>query len=638
VKTRVAVIGIAVLVVALAVFLAARRRSEKPASVRIHQLPPPSPLPPDAFPKIERTPVDPDPATVKEKPDPAAAKRALAKALGAMPLDRLHQWLPNLEAMHGGASPEFREFSRAFIAAAGDELIPLVKSLLAECASEEAKFLLAGVLGEARKPEAISLLQDLINQGPGGPAVGSALYSIGMARAPEGLAYLKSWLATSKKSGSKDHALLVGPALAAIGQHGLASFDFMMSEALARRDQQFPSMGQVIGAIRGVDAVEKLRELYGGDPSWSVKYGAALALGSEPSALEFLAEQPDPTLAGYALLAGREIPDIWNTTASKRAEIAERLLSSNGVPSGNVAKDSKYLLAASLLSREAARPLYDSLSSSVPENPGEDHKTWLTNLIAAFADQPDLDVRVNELGKAWNITPFELQRAIEVGVLRGALPGRGVGATKLVQDLIATAAVVDPIAAKVTKGGKPMVSTSITMSAVLRTGIAESSLSGALEEAWRGSTTSEAKARLVDAVLRGAYPFNPAREGLQWTHPEGFLETALRESPSPAAAFAYVVTASPATPDAAALQAIADIIHGNQWDAGSSPTAWRLIAPVIGGYFGRWGTAADIPKLQSIPAAFPYPAGWTPQQAEALRADLLRETRRAIDAIRLSGN
>lgn len=638
-RPRVAVVVIAVILLAvLALILTRRAGKPEPArpgapAKKSARIPSPNPRP------VDLHQPDADSAIVKENPDPVAAKRALAKALGAMSLDRIQQWAQDLEAMHGGACPEFREFARAFLAAAGPDVVPIVKSLLAECGSDEAKFLLAAVLGESRNPAALPLLKELAKD-TGTLTTSSALYAVGMARTPEGLEFLKSWLKTSRRHALKDLNALLGPALAAIGQHGIESFDTMVEEARQRTTGAIPTKAQVLGYIRGASAIEGLRKILETDNDRGMKYGAALALGSsiDSTALELLAGHSDPLLAAAGLLAPRRIPDVWNATAPQRAELAERYLVANGIPSGDARKDAACMTLAMLLPPQVARPLYESITSSPPGSGGSE---WLASFIAAFGDQSDIGEWVVELSKRMNLSAAQIRGSIEAGIQRGALPGRATGGSSLVMELLTAVRNPETNLSPVRKGKELMPVPTHTLSAVMRSGIAASTLSTSLGEAWNQMPAPDAKSMLVQAALQGAYP-GPASESLQWTYPEDFLAQVVREAPNAStrqdAAYAYLVAGHPINPDPAAMRAVSDMIAANDWDFTSRPTSVRIIAPVIGSYYARWGSAADLERLRALPYSFPVPEKWTPQQAEIFRKELAREMQRTIDAIKLSGN
>jgi hypothetical protein len=60
----------------------------------------------------------------------------------------------------------------------------------------------------------------------------------------------------------------------------------------------------------------------------------------------------------------------------------------------------------------------------------------------------------------------------------------------------------------------------------------------------------------------------------------------------------------------------------------------QLAPSVMGDYYARYGTQSDIAWLKRVPDDFPYPAS-QPGTHSLIRAELSRESKRAIDAIRL---
>ena len=562
----------------------------------------------------------------------AAAKLALARCLASMSIGRADRWTYYLEAMHGGASPEFKAFARDFLAAAGADVVPLVKSLLAECSSEEAKFLLAAVLGEARRPEAVTVLKDLIGQAPGLQTTAAALYSIGMTRTLEGLDFLRTWLSAARAAESKNLGYLLGPVLSAIGRHGADSIDLLLAEARTRGDATFPSKAEIVGWIRGEDAVERLRRLFESDEDPGVRAGAGSALGSSsnPADLEFLAMQPGPWRVGLALLAPRNLPDVWNATAAVRRQIAERLLSAAAIPTGDARKDSAYLHLATLLPADKVRPLYESLAAADPAELSSDPKALLSRFIEVFGDQPDLDAWIDDLAERPGLPPRELQRAIEIGVTKSALPGKNVASSALVLELLA--AVGDP--------ETPRWLVPLALAPVMRSGISEAALSASLQESYGRALTTEAKRTLLEAVIGGA-PYQHMGS-LQWTQPDGFVASVLRETADPGlkllAAYAYLVSGAPGSADPGAARAVSDLVGPSLGDLAASPRSMRLVPSVLGAYYARFGTPSDVARLEALPDDFPYPTVLSPEHRTALRDELLRESLRAIDAIRLSSN
>lgn len=564
---------------------------------------------------IEVSPTAPVTAT-ESKPDRHAARRALSRGLAWMSLHRADMLSRHLEAMHGGASPEFRRFAREFLTAAGDDAIPIVKSLIEECASDEAKFLMAAVLGETRSPDAIPVLKDLIAKGPGLQVTASALYSIGMSRTRDGLDYLTGWLTTARESKSKDLGVLLIPALSSIALHGADSLDVMVAEARRRGDEQYPSKAEVVAMIRGADAAERLRQIYSDETDWALRQGAAMALGSSARAedLEWMARTE---YARTALLAARNIPDIWEPTADLRRSLAERVLSTKADPE-------RHLHLAQLLPADKARAIYERVTSMTDF--GIDPRAFLISVVTAFADQPDLDVRLTRMLAESGLTPHDQQRVVEIGVEQSSIPGKDVGGGPMVARLLAQ--VKDP--------ANPWNLVQLAMPPVMKSGISESSLSTALTEGWRASAIGPRNS-LLGSVMQGAYP---SFGSLRFTQPEQFLAAVLREESEPAiklrAAYAYLVLGEPENPDPQAMRAISFIVESRD-TSGTAPVevSWTL-PPLLGNWYARFGGMEDIPKLQSLPDLIAM--SHSSEYRGTLRDSLKREMTRAIDAIKLRAN
>jgi hypothetical protein len=602
-RTRSIVIGVAVvllLILSLIVMRQSQPADSGEASVRKVSAPgAPEPVP------TSSTDVSAEsPPPTSETP---SARGALARGVARFSMHRIDMWAHQLEAMHGGASAEFRRFARDFLAAAGDDAILLAKLLLDECASEEARFLLAAVLGETRDPEAIPILKDLIAKSPGPQATAAALYSIGMTGTREGMDYLTAWLASSREAKSKDLAYLLSPALAAIGRHGADALDFMIKEARARGDEQFPSRSEVLAMIRGQDAGVRLRGLLSDASAPDLHVGAAQALGhsASPEDLEWVSRTP---LAYHALVAGRDLPDLWDRTGAHRREIAERLLLS-GSPNW---------MLAQLVAPDKSRAVYQTVVAATDQ--GSDPRSRLISIVAAFADQPDLDVHVARLASEAQLLPQDLERAIQLGLDKGFLPGRDVGSAPLVARMLSV--VRDP--------GSNWSVVQLAMPPVMKSGIAESTLSSTLVESWRGMAIGPRNSMLA-GVTHGA-------RGMGVTQPEGFLTTVLKEESDAAlrlrAAYAYFVAGDPVNPDPEILRAIALIVEGRDTGWTSPVEVPYTLPPLMGNWYARFGTRDDIPKLLSLPDLYTGPPN-IGDGRHNLRINLTREMTRAIDAIRL---
>src|SRR5688572_9870082 len=101
-RARVAVALIVIgLLALLAIILVRRSKTPDPARRPIPAKRTPVTPAKQGSPEIK--PVEIKSTIAAEKPDPAAARRALGTCLKSMSLDRIQQWAQELEAMHGGA-------------------------------------------------------------------------------------------------------------------------------------------------------------------------------------------------------------------------------------------------------------------------------------------------------------------------------------------------------------------------------------------------------------------------------------------------------------------------------------------------------------------------------------------------------
>ena len=629
-RPRSALLLAVIILLALAVLIIARRNASLPTPL-VHDLGPKKTWPPGAIPpKVELTTSEIDPSAPIQKSDPAAAKRALARCLASMSLHKTDMWARHLEAMHSGASPEFRRFARDFLAAAGDDVIPIVQSLLAECESAEAKFLLAAVLGETRRPEAVPMLQELIAQNPGLQTSASALYSIGMARTSEGYEYLTKWLETTRASKPRDVEFLLGPALSAIGQHGAQSVDFIMAEAVKRTGHHLPSTEDILGMIRGADAFDRLRRIVESEPDWNLKRGAMIALGSSANSrwLEHAVSTAEPVMAAVALLAARNLPDVWAATSELRSRLAERVITEAGVPTGLDDKDMGYLALASMLPPDKARAVYESVVTRTDAK--GDVRVRMQAIIAAFADQPDIGVFVDRMQRDAKIDPREFQRSIEIAMERAALPGKNVGGSPLVAKLLSV--VKDP--------ATQYWQVPLALRPAMRSGVSEESLSSTLEDSWRQAPAIGPKHNLMGAVIQGA-AYSPTGS-VDFTQPQRFLATVLREESEYTvrlmAAYACLVSAEHAPTDPDVMRSISSIVEGGITGQAEGVEVFHMQAALMGSWYARHGRKEEIAKIQAIPDQFVFPSNWNSATRSKYRSDLAVELKRAIDAIRLAAN
>ena len=558
----------------------------------------------------------------------AAARRSLGRCLATMG----HQEWP-LDALHGGACPAFRTFAGEFLEAAGPELIPIVTSLMAECASGEARYLLVCVLGESRSAKALPLLKSLLPVIRPFTEAEAALYSIGMIRSKEGLEFLIHWLTTTTESEAIRGTHLGAPALEAIGLHGAMSLDFMLGEA--RRNQAaFGFMKEhILDMVRGEDAVEALRRLYETDEDEGIRRGAALALGwsVKPSTLEYWSTRADYEGAALALLAPLRVPDIWNATVRHRKEIAERILAA--VEKTPTDPDRLLDLArlASLASPVKARRVFEAMLAGFLD-PESYQDAWVQATVGAFADQPDLDLP--SLRKLSRLPPHDFRRFVEWGALAAPLSGKSIGGSRIIRDVLDSALKPDPndVEGWLDSG---------SLRAVMRSGISEASLSETLKEAWRRAPSLEAKQAILTAVLQGASLDHPEQYcSLTWTQPDSFLISVICDDPEPGlrltAAASYFYAGCPAEPDPGALRAATDLLARTDWKDAyekfeDDDVGWNLIK-LIAAHHARYGKPADIPRLKALPETFVYPENFN------YRENMVWMLNWAIDAIRLRSN
>jgi HEAT repeat protein len=566
------------------------------------------------------------------KPDGAAARRALGRALGTQCPGDMFFLAYGLEEMHDGAYPEYRKFARDFLAAAGSDVVPIVESLLAECKSREARYLLISVLGDARRPEALPLLKGLLENEPDRGTVRTALFSIGMANTDEGFEFLTEFIRSGRAGTPMDPNNHLAAAVAALGQQGVRSLDFLLEEARKQTAERESPNPNIIGGVRGKDAVRRLQSLARTDSDPMIRLGAAMALASttDSEQLESLASL-DPAAAGRALLAARNRPDIWNDSAATRRKIAERIFGAAGPPSGDYQKDSALLEAAMFLPPDRTRSLMESLVAKPPRNKGQED---LMRFVAAFADQPDVIPRAHELGKAWGLSESECEYMVDEGTRAGALPGRQLHPATLERLF----QIVGDSASQEWQRQQ-------AMSSIMLSGVPEVTQTEALSRIWSQPLTLRQRREILTSLATGAQSSMPSKGAFLGAKPERFLTTILNETSEPTlqapAAYACYCGGFQSTDpvlqrtlDGFLRFSTASTVGGDPENQGM--TSFFLFNAVVA-HFAKYGTSADLPALSRRGADFVSPLADESQKEKAARS-IQQQLNYAIDAIRLRGN
>lgn len=563
----------------------------------------------------------------KRQPDPLAARQALGRALGFLSPNHWNFYGYSLEEMHDGAYPEYRRFCREFLAAAGRDVVPIVESLLPDCRSPQAKFLLVSVLGDAHAPEAVPLLKKLLDAESDRSTVQAALFSIGMSNTSEGFEFLTEFIRSGKAGGPNEPAGFQRVVIAALGQQGERALDFLLEEARRNTAENQHPNPYIIGGIRGRGAVERLQSLVRADPDPMIRLGAAMALASttDSAQLESLASL-DPATAGRALLAARNRPDIWNESAATRRKVAERVLAGAGPPTGDFQKDSVLLEAARFLPADRSRSLMESLAAAKP--PRSRDREEIIRFVAAFSDQPDAVERAHQMGKAWGLSESECKYVVNEGIKAGSLPGRQVHPATI-ERLFEI--VGDPDSQEWQRQQ--------AMSSLMLAGVPEAVQTGALSRFWNQPLSAQQRREILCAVTIGIHTSTPAIGPLLGTKPESFLRSILHESQDPMlrswAAYAYYSGGSPSKDPVAqgTLDAFLRYARASTGEDGPEkhPITWYALSKAVVAHFAKYGTSADLPALSRWGADFAGASG-----TEAARK-FQEEMNFAIDAIKLSG-
>ena len=570
----------------------------------------------------------PRPTSDAKRGDPAACRRALARFLPWVRTTDVTRWAGNLEALHGGLNRDFEALAREFLDAAGADLVPIVRTLLAETEAGTGKFLLAAILGRSSNPTAVEVLKTLASDGSSIPVVQSALYSMGLIRSPEGLAFLKStWVRVGEKGGEISVAILK-----ALGLFGSEGIPLLLEAAKDPKSSHFRDKSAYLFLVRGKDAADGLRNVIETETDGAIRRGAAqaLALNLAPDQGEIVADlfsqYQDPGVRGaliFGLLVAWKLPYQGTSVTPTQSAIFDRMLTQAAFPTGTLDLDRALIWIAASASPEHAGTLIERFGSLDKDGVGPHFDQLLRELIGAYSGRKEFESRLSTLMSAAGITPEQSARMKSAGTPRASAEPTAV--KEMVESL------------RQSTPGDPRLFHSLND--LVQAGAEDVAFSSGLKQVYDRCPTAETRAQLLESLNAVLYS---KREAVP---PLTFLQSILRES---AEVDARVYAASTCLSgrstvdlDPLAVERIAELVGPDmKWGRESSLATGNFrmvqVAPsIVGDYYSRYGKPSDIEWLRKLPDDFPYPPAIAGKQREILKASLAEESRRAIDAIRL---
>jgi len=356
----------------------------------------------------------------------------------------------------------------------------------------------------------------------------------------------------------------------------------------------------------------------------------ALAATTDAAQLESLASL-DPAQAGQALLAARNMPDLWTGSEAIRRKVAGEVFAGAKAPTGDFQRDSVMLETAMFLSPDRSRSLMESL---IAKRPRYGDRDYLVRFAGAFSDQPDVRDLVYELGGAWNLSADDCELALDQGVLKGALPGRQLHP-----------ATVQALFDVVGNPAKMEWSRQQAVNVLVKSGISESTLSDEFSRLWNRPLSNQQRLETIINVSGGVYWAVPSEGPMRGTRPDRFLAGVLRDTGEPllqAVATTALYAGGPSSPDPLTQGQLDSFLRlslastlGNLPDSRSYFQSYLYSTYVS--HLAVHGTPAEIPGLSRKALDF-IPRGLDEAQREKVSRQYQDEMNFAIDAIRLRAN
>ena len=313
------------------------------------------------------------------------ANRRLDVGFTALQLMNLHR-----------ANPDFRSLAEAFCATAGPDLVPICKEILGDCKSATGRGLVAALLGHSRRPESFELLKQLYEEGRNSSSrdlQSSAIYSMGLLRAPQSAPFLFKLFTDSAESNRNISEKFGTPLMAAIGLCGKEAVPLLRDSALKGLSPEMqPDEDEGLrmfrwGHLSLVDSPEafpELKSIAAQDSDIRLRGMAISALGqsTDPEQRAYLADlyarDEDQLIRRTILEALNDGADYgslgWADMRDRMAGPLAFILKSTRLPTGDESTDYAAIrLASSLGTPEAIRFIEDWIQTAskgiYPENP-----------------------------------------------------------------------------------------------------------------------------------------------------------------------------------------------------------------------------------------------------------------------------
>ncbi|HZL71480.1 MAG TPA: HEAT repeat domain-containing protein [Planctomycetota bacterium] len=577
-------------------------------------------------------------------PDRVACRETLSRALAG------RRWPEGLIALNLGAlhrsDRRFRDMADAFCRQAGDDLVPICRELLLEGTSQHSAVLISMILGHSRRPEAFTLLQELVTRGRGSPETddlfSSAVYSIGMIRSPQSAPFLLKLYSDSPGAQSSVVGKFGSALMAAIGMCGREGLVALKESAIRDLPQDWqpdPDEGlrafkwSHLGLVDSPEAFSGLKAIAEGESDIRLRGMAIAAMGqsSDPAQRASLADlflRDDNPMIRRAIVeslgdAARSSPEEWTAMRDRMAGPLTSILKSARVPSGDEMLDYglAYLAGESRVP-EATRFVDEwiRLASAGMYEGQFDWRGVAAQVLARQGASPD---RFEEfLASQKNLSAVERVDLLEEFYLKSPAAGD------------APAAHVEAMIRRIEAGPSPERLPYNLFAALGR-------IPGAMEETSRCAEAMIARApdaasrigAINDAVAAGGFAA-PALE--KAIHSADDLSVLLHAT----AAYLEVIPDDTA-PEAAARNRMKSLFSPESLRAfnggklGSHEGNIRALTKAVGLYFGRFGTHEDLAWLESLPQSMAGPQGIRADYLAYFRRQLASECARAADAIRL---
>ena len=576
------------------------------------------------------TPVAKEAASPSEAPSLLKCRGLVARLVTRLRINEARHLAWAISEVQDGRMPGIEEFVREYTKAAGDQLVPFSRKLLAESESDTVRILLAIVLGRSRDPEAMEVLSGLCAEGSSVRVRAAALYSASLTGTPEGLALLRSTWKQAKKEGGS----LVTTLVAAIGLQGAAGLEWLLEEfkdpnlSKILTYQGAPwsfSLGRedCLALVRGPGAFDALRRVHESDPDPKLRLGAARGMLANLDAdhLDYATELITGTeyaQRSLLVLALHGVPK-----SPTRTELVDRILQSTAYPSGDLELDRSLVRLAQLASPQGTRAFLDRFLIVAPTSKDEQLFWNVGYMYLAAAAVPEAQARIKELMNSAGFSP-EQEGLLHGWGLHGATPETLAALSGPVLDLM-----------KTSKPESDAFSTCLRP--LLLCGLDERIISAALQEVNDRQTQAQGRTRILWELIKATGGSGVIKDK-EITVPQTYLVSAADHATDPISLFCAVQALGSSGTDALARWRIplaAWIGRDMKWVT-QADSAFSSVAPgIIGEYYARFGTVDDATWLKDLPDRFPYPALWKEDKRSYLKMALKEESLRAIDAIRL---